>query len=99
MNNLEAELKDQREENSKLYATVNTLKRDVEYYSLSETFKDNDEKVLFYSGLSTWELLDTLFVYVKPYLKQHSVLTPFQQLLATLEITVEPQWARPCLPL
>jgi len=85
VNNLEAELKDQREENSKLYATVNTLKRDVEYYSLSETFfKDNDEKVLFYTGLSTWELLDTLFVYVKPYLKQHSVLTPFQQLLATL---------------
>jgi len=45
VNNLEAELKDQREENSKLYATVNTVKRDVEYYSLSETFfKNNDEK-------------------------------------------------------
>ena len=39
---------------------------------------------MYYTGLSTWELLKTLFDYVKSYLKQHSSLSPFQQLLLTL---------------
>ena len=39
---------------------------------------------MYYTGLSTWELLQKLFIYVKPYLKQHSSLSPFQQLLITL---------------
>ena len=49
-----------------------------------ESFKDNDEKVLFFTGLSTWELLHVLFQYVKPQLKQHSILTSFQQLMVAL---------------
>ena len=48
------------------------------------SFKDNDEKVLFFTGLSTWELFHVSFQYVKPQLKQHSILTPFQQLIITL---------------
>ena len=85
VNNLEAQLIEQREENRKLFVTANEMKQDIQFFSLNELFfKDNDEKVLFYTGLSTWELLTKLFVYIKPYLKQHSVLTPFQQLVATL---------------
>ena len=49
-----------------------------------ESFKDNDEKVLFFTGLSTWELLHVLFQYVKPQLKLHSILIPFQQLMVAL---------------
>ena len=39
---------------------------------------------MYYTGLSTWELLQKLFIYVRPYLKQRSSLSPFQQLLITL---------------
>ena len=47
---------------------------------------DNDKKVLYYTGLSSWDLLNTLFMYVKPRLRTHvqSSLSPFQQLLVTL---------------
>ncbi len=64
---------------------VESLKREIKDLSLNEdSFKGNNSKVLFYTGLSTWSLLEVLFEYVKPNLKQSSVLTPFQQLLATL---------------
>ena len=47
---------------------------------------DNDKEVLYYTGLSSWDLLNTLFMYVKPQLCTHiqSSLSPFQQLLVTL---------------
>ncbi len=48
-----------------------------------ESFKNNDEKVLFFTGLSTWELLNVIFQYVKHQLRQNSTLTPFQQLIIT----------------
>ena len=52
-----------REENKKLYLTAKKLKQEVEDYSLIEaSFKDDDEKVLYYTGLSTWELLQKLFI-------------------------------------
>ena len=46
----------------------------------------DDEKVLYYTGLSSWELFSKLFTctFVKPHLKQKSSLSPFQQLLMTL---------------
>ena len=47
-------------------------------------FENSDKKVLYYTGLSTWELLHKLYLYIKPHLKMHSVLSPFQQLLVTL---------------
>ena len=41
---------------------------------------DNDKKVLYYTGLSSWDLLNTLFMYVKPRLRTHvqSSLSFFQ---------------------
>ena len=41
-------------EKKKLYKTAKKLKQEVEDYLLKEaSFKDNDEKVLYYTGLST----------------------------------------------
>ena len=85
VSHLQAQLDLTREENKKLYQTAKKLKQEVEDSLLNEaSFSDDDEKVLYYTGLSTWELLQKLFIYVKPYLKQHSSLSPFQQLLLTL---------------
>ena len=54
-------------------------------HSLDEAaFENDDNKVRYYTGLSTWKLLMVLFGYVQSYLKQRSNLTPFQQLLLTL---------------
>ncbi len=47
-------------------------------------FTDNDDKVLYYTGLSKWSLVKVLFDYVGPFLKKNSVLSPFQQLLLCL---------------
>ena len=49
-----------------------------------EAFKNNNEKFLFYTGLSSWEVFDVLFQYVKPQLKKYSALSLFQQLISTL---------------
>jgi len=82
---LKTQLELTKEENMGLRQAAKKLKQEVEDYSPSEaSFKDDDEKVFYYTGLSTWELLQKLFTYVKPYLKQHSSLSPFQQLLVTL---------------
>ena len=87
ISHLQTQLEVTMEENKKLYQTAKKLKQEVEDYLLNEaSFKDDDEKVLYYTGLSTWELLQKLFVYVEPYLKQHSSLSPFQQLLVTLRL-------------
>ncbi len=61
------------------------LRNEVEELTFNESyFRDDDKKVLYYTGLSTWELLHKLFIYVKPYLKLRSILSPFQQLIVTL---------------
>ena len=74
-----------KEQESFLKKEIARLKKEVDDLVYNEaSFKDNDEKVLFYTGLSTWELFHVLFQYVKPQLKQHSILTPFQQLMITL---------------
>lgn len=47
-------------------------------------FIDKDDKVLFYTGLPNWKTLYCLYSYVCTYLKNNTVLSPFQQLLLTL---------------
>ncbi len=50
------------------------LKKEVDNLVYNEeSFKDNDEKIVFFTGLSTWELFHVLFQYIKPKLKQYSV--------------------------
>ena len=52
---------------------------------LDETgFKENNEKVLYYTGLPTWELLLVVFIFIKDHLGNGIVLSSFQQLLMTL---------------
>ena len=75
-----------KDENMILKAKVQMLKNEVEELTLNENyFWYDDKKVLYYTGVSTWELLHKLFTYyVKPRLKVHSILSPFQQLIVTL---------------
>ena len=44
-------------------------------------FRDKDDKVRFFTGLTNWEILSKLFEFVRPYLVGHPSLTPFQQLM------------------
>lgn len=65
------------------------LQRELKELSLTEvSFENDDDKVLHYTGLSSWDLLSKLLIYMKPHLTQSSgrpeALTPFQQLLMTL---------------
>ena len=82
---LRSSLEATKEECRMLTLTSAILQQEIKATLIvADYFKDNNEKVLYYTGLNTWELLDNLFRYVEPFLKQHSVLTPFQQLVATL---------------
>lgn len=77
---LEAEVNHLREANLK-------LKQDIKVVSLNEDgFRDEDEKVLFYTGLPSWNLLNCIFNFVLPYLSQSTncTLSPFKRLLMTL---------------
>ena len=49
-------------------------------------FKDNHEKVCYYTGLPKWGLLYVMFTFLKPHLSMASrkALTPFQQVLMTM---------------
>ena len=49
-------------------------------------FKDNHEKVCYYTGLPKWGLLYVMFTFLKPHLSTASrkALTPFQQVLMTM---------------
>ena len=48
-------------------------------------FKENNDKVLYYTGLPTWEILLVLFTFLQKHLPVgRRVLSPFQQLLMTL---------------
>ena len=49
-----------------------------------ESLKNNDEKVRFFTGLTDWDILNTLYLFVLPYLSTNCSLSPFQQLLLTL---------------
>ena len=57
---------------------------------MNEGYVNDDKKVLYYTGLSTWGLLMTLFMYIKPYLHStgKSSLSPLQQILIILNSTI-----------
>ena len=77
--------KDCRDKVADLEMIIDKLEQKVNDLSLNErAFRDNNEKVLYYTGLSNWNLLKVLFDYVEAHLKKNSVLTPFQQLLLCL---------------
>ncbi len=64
---------------------INHLKKELSILALKEeSFKENDKKVCFYTGLPSWDLLNKLFLYARPHLSTEKSLTPFQQLLMTL---------------
>lgn len=76
---LEAEIKSLRD-NSK-------VREQLKEVSLDESgFRDNNEKVLFYTGLLSWNLLCCIYNFVLPYLSQSAkcTLSPFQRLMLTL---------------
>ena len=82
---LQEQIEALKDSNEQLIQTVNELKQQVDDSSMNEaSFKDKDEKVLYYTGLSSWELLEKLFSYIKFSLKQQAALSPFQQLMLTL---------------
>lgn len=68
------------DERKKLLLRISTLVIDYEF------LKGNDKKVLFYTGLPTWKLLDQFFKLVDPFLPEHGncKLSPFQMLILTL---------------
>ena len=64
---------------------VKRLKEEVDTLILDErAFVKNDDKVLYYTGLTNWDILQTLFLHIQPSLMKRSVLSPFQQLLVVL---------------
>ena len=74
-----------KEEIDSLQSKNKELQSEVHQLTLNEdSFRDDNQKVLYYTGLTNWELLNVLFQYVKDDLKKCSILTPFQQLLSTL---------------
>ena len=74
---LKSELDKVKNENRIL---IQAKKSELKKTSMNEDdFKDNDKKVLYYTGLCTWELFRKLFEYIEPYLKTQSSLSPFQQ--------------------
>ena len=82
---LQSQLDQTKRENDALKGVIEKLEQKVKDSSFDEAyFENNDKKVLYYTGLSTWELFHKIFLYVKPHLKLHSSLSPFQQLLVTL---------------
>lgn len=68
------------EERDQLLLKISTLVNDVKY------FENNDSKTRFYTGLTTWKLLNSLFKLVEPFLPEHgnAKLSPFQMLVLTL---------------
>jgi hypothetical protein len=75
------------EESERLLQENLGLKQKLQGNSLNEAWlKDDDEKVLFYTGLPNWLVLLTVFDLIKNFLSHSakSCLTPFQQLLLTL---------------
>lgn len=68
------------EERNELLIKISTLTIDVKF------FENNDKKTRFYTGLTTWKLLNAFFKLVEPFLPEHgnAKLSPFQMLVLTL---------------
>ena len=76
---LQSQLDQTKRENDVLKGVIEKLEQKVKDSSFDEAYFENgDKKVLYYTGLSTWELFHKIFLYVKPHLKLHSSLSPFQ---------------------
>ncbi len=85
MKELEKEVSQLKHDNTQQIEVIRHLK--TEYGSLlftQDSFKEDDGKVLYYTGLGSMKLFSTLLAYIEPYLKDRSSLTKFQQLLLTL---------------
>ena len=68
-----------------LSSEVKKLKEENEELSLNEAaFKEKDEKVMYFTGLPSWQVLYTLLQFIRSHLKERSMITPFQQHLVTL---------------
>lgn len=66
------------QENRELRSELNKLKMDEEF------FKDNTEKVRYYTGLPCFAILFSMFTTVKPFLPVAKKLSQFQMVLLTL---------------
>lgn len=68
------------QERNQLLLKISTLVIDVKF------FENDDTKTRFYTGLTTWKLLDSVFKLVEIYLPEHgnAKLSPFQMFVLTL---------------
>ena len=75
------------QENDRLRQQTIELKLKLDAITFSKDFfLDADDKVKYYTGLSTWPVLNTLFNFLESAIgtKGHSVISRFQQLILTL---------------
>ena len=88
----EAELKELKSRCTKLEEEITVLRaekkelQDKSKVLNEDFFKDDDEKVRYYTGLTNWNLLILVIQFVQPYLSTHhrSALSPFQRVILTL---------------
>ena len=76
-----------QQDNSRLIRENKELQRKLISREINEdSFKDDDEKVKYYTGLTNWNLLVIVIQFVEPHLNTHnrSALSAFQQLIMTL---------------
>ena len=73
------------EANSNIIAENNTLKLKLNKHKYDQAyFEENPKDVLYYTGLPSYEVLKSLFEYVKDAIKESKILTKFEQLLLCL---------------
>ena len=70
---------------SNIIAENNTLKLKLNKHKYDQAyFEQNPKDVLYYTGLPSYEVLKSLFEYVKVAIKESKILTKFEQLLLCL---------------
>lgn len=58
------------------------LKEQLKQNSLSQdSFEEDNDKVLFYTGLPNWTLVLCIFNFVKDLLQSKGMLSPFQKII------------------
>ena len=77
---MESEMQALQAENIQLQGKIKSNNNNFDVPS----FKDNNEKVLFFTGLQTWHTLLTLYSYLRPYLSTRKSLNGFELLIMTL---------------
>ena len=76
-----------QQDNTELRAEKEALQEKIRQLELNkDLFKNNDERVHYYTGLTNWNLLLILIQFVHPFLNVHgqSSLSAFQQVTMTL---------------